>query len=167
VKRLTLFRHAKSSWNDPELPDNERPLTSRGERDAPAMAARLGARGDRPNVVLTSHAVRAAATARAITATLGCPDGTLRVDRRIYLASAERLLELLRAQDDRDAHVLVVGHNPGLTEVANRLLPTFGVDNVPTAGIVAIAVDSERWSSLAPEVCRLLFYDYPKSAGTK
>jgi phosphohistidine phosphatase len=167
VKRLTLFRHAKSSWNDPELPDNERPLTSRGERDAPAMANRLAARGDRPDVILTSHAVRAAATARAIATTLRCPDGTVRVDRRIYLAPEDRLLAVLRAQDDGNAHVLVVGHNPGLTELANRLLPTFGVDNVPTAGIVAIAVDADRWASLAPEVCRLLFYDYPKSAATR
>ena len=165
MKRLTLFRHAKSSWGNPELPDNERPLTSRGERDAPAMAARLGARGDRPDAILTSHAVRAAASARAIAATLRCPDGTLRIDRRLYLASEERLLEVVRAQDDGVAHLVVVGHNPGLTEAANRLVPALGVDNVPTAGIVAIAADTDRWSTLTPAVCRLLYYDYPKSAG--
>jgi phosphohistidine phosphatase len=162
---MTLFRHAKSSWSDPELPDNERPLTSRGERDAPAMAVRLIARGDRPDVILTSHAVRATATARAIATTLRCPDEIVRVDRTIYLASPERLLEVLRGQDDRDTHVLIVGHNPGITDVAKFLLPTFGVDNLPTAGVVAIAVDADRWSSLAPDVCRLLYYDNPKSAG--
>lgn len=162
MKRLTLFRHAKSSWSDPELPDNERPLSSRGERDAPAMAARLSARGERPDVILTSHAMRATATARAIAEVLSCPDHAIRVDRRLYLAPAERLLEVLREQHDGDGHVLVVGHNPGLTDAANRLVPTFGVDNVPTSGVVAITMDAECWPQLAPSVCRLLFYDYPK-----
>src|SRR5690606_4147992 len=125
------------------------------------------AHGLRPDVILTSHALRAAATARVIAATLHCPEGTVRVDRRVYLASDERLLDVIREQDDRDAHGLVVGHNPGLTQAAHRLLPSLGVDNVPTAGIVAMDVDAERWSSLAPDVCRLLFYESPKSAARK
>jgi len=163
VKRLTLFRHAKSSWSDPSLPDNERPLSSRGERDAPAMAARLAARAERPDVILTSHAVRATATARALAAGLGCPDGTIRVDRRLYLASPQTLLVAIREQDDAHRHVLVVGHNPGLTNAANLLLPTFAVDNLPTSAVVAIAVDTERWADLGPTRCRLLYYDYPKN----
>jgi phosphohistidine phosphatase len=164
VKQLTLFRHAKSSWNDPGLPDNERPLSSRGERDAPEMASRLASRGERPDVILTSHAVRATATARAIAAGLGCPDETIHIDRRLYLAAPHALLDLLRRQDDRDRHILVVGHNPGLTEAANLLLPTFAIDNLPTAAVVAIRVDTDRWSDLSPIVCELLYYDYPKRA---
>ena len=167
MKRLTLFRHAKSSWNDPGLPDNERPLSGRGERDAPAMAARLAARGERPDIILTSHAVRAAATARALAAGLGSPGDAIRVDRRLYLASPGALLDVLREQDDGDGHVLVVGHNPGLTDVANRLLPTLAVDNLPTSAVIAIAVDTDRWAELGPTVCRLLYYDYPKSAESK
>jgi len=163
VKRLTLFRHAKSSWNDPRLPDNERPLSSRGERDAPAMTARLAARGERPDLILTSHALRATATARVIAQGLGCPDDIVRIDRRLYLAPPQVLLDVLREQDDADHHVLVVGHNPGLTEAANRLLPTLACDNLPTSAVVAIAVDTDRWAELGPTACRLLYYDYPKN----
>jgi len=167
VKRLTLFRHAKSSWNDPGLPDNERPLSSRGARDAPAMAARLASRGERPGLILTSHAVRAMTTARALATGLGSPGEAIRVDRRLYLAAPRVLLDVLREQDDADLHVLVVGHNPGLTDVANRLLPTLAVDNLPTSAVVAIAVDTYRWSQLGPTVCRLLYYDYPKNAESR
>src|SRR5690606_28419591 len=113
MKRLTLVRHAKSSWADPALPDNERPLSGRGERDAPAMAARLAARGERPDAILTSHARRAAMTARAFAERLGLSEETVRVDRRLYLAPADLILDVLRAQDDRVSHVLAVGHNPG------------------------------------------------------
>lgn len=163
MKRLTLFRHAKSSWNDPGLPDNERPLSSRGERDAPAMTARLAARGERPDLILTSHALRATATARVIAAGLGCADEAVRIERRLYLAPLETLLHVLREQDDADQHVLVVGHNPGLTDTANRLLPTLVCDNLPTSAVVAIAVDVDRWVDLGPTACRLLYYDYPKN----
>ena len=102
------------------------------------------------------------ATARAIASGLRCPDETIRVDRRLYLATPHALLDVLRAQDDGDRHILVVGHNPGLTETANRLLPTFGVDNLPTAAVVAMSVDAGRWSELSPIVCQLLYYDFPK-----
>lgn len=166
MKRLILFRHAKSSWSQPGTPDNERPLSSRGERDAPAMGARLAARGEQPQVILTSHAVRAAATARAVAAALTSAQGLIRVERRLYLASLERLLDVLHEQDDDESRTLLIGHNPGLTELANHLLPTLALDNLPTAGVVAIEVDAARWLDLRPGVCRLLYYDYPKNTNT-
>jgi phosphohistidine phosphatase len=164
VLRLTLLRHAKSSWINPSLPDNERPLSSRGEKDAPMMAARLAARGERPDLILTSHAQRAAATAKAIAAGLGCADEAVRIERRLYLASPDAILDLLRGQDDAHAHVLLVGHNPGMTELANVLLPALGLATLPTAGVVAIEVAASRWSALDPDACRFLYYDHPKSA---
>ncbi len=163
MKRLIVFRHAKSSWSEPGKPDNERPLSSRGERDAPAMGARLAARGERPEVILSSHAGRAKATARAVAAALKSPATLIRIERRLYLASLEQLLDVLREQDDDESRALLVGHNPGLTELVNYLLPTLALDNLPTAGVVAIDVDAEHWSDLRPAVCRLLYYDYPKN----
>src|SRR5690554_3727789 len=162
MKRLTLVRHAKSSWSDPSLPDSERPLSSRGERDAPAMAARLAARGERPDLILTSHARRARMTAQAFAARLELPDDVVRVDRRLYLATADALLDLLRDQDDRLSHVLTVGHNPGISEAASRLVPALSDESLPTSAVVAIAVDSDRWAHLEPSVCRLLYYETPK-----
>jgi len=165
VKRLTLVRHAKSSWADPALPDNERPLSGRGERDAPAMAARLAARGERPDAILTSHARRAAMTARAFAERLGLSEETVRVDRRLYLAPADLILDVLRAQDDRVSHVLAVGHNPGITEAAIRLAPALAVDDLPTCAVVGVAVNADRWSRLEPAVCRLLYYETPRTLG--
>jgi phosphohistidine phosphatase len=162
VRRLTVLRHAKSSWINPSLPDNQRPLSSRGEKDASMMAARLAARGERPDLILTSHAQRAAATAKAVAAHLGCPDGTMRIERRLYLAPPDAILQLVRSQDDAHAHVLLVGHNPGLTELANHLLPAFALGTLPTAGVVAIEVAAPHWSALTPDTCRLLYYDHPK-----
>src|SRR5690606_41200713 len=87
--------------------------------------------------------------------------------RRLYLAPPSVLLDVLREQDDADGHVLVVGHNPGLTEAANRLLPTLACDNLPTSAVVAIAVDTDRWAELGPTACRLLYFDYPKNIDRK
>lgn len=162
MKRLTLVRHAKSSWSDPPLPDNERPLTSRGQRDASTMATRLAARGERPDLILTSHAVRAKHTARALAAGLRLPEEIVRVDRRLYLATAELILEILQSQDDRHTHVLAVGHNPGMTEIANTLVPSLAQADLPTAAVVTIEVQADRWAALAPAACRLLDYDWPK-----
>lgn len=165
MKRLILFRHAKSSWLDPQLPDSERPLSSRGEKDAPLMAARLAAHGERPAVIVSSHAKRALATARYAAAELGCTEDAVRVDRRLYLAPPEAILDVVRGQDDSAASLLIVGHNPGMTDLANRLVPDLALNKLPTAGIVALEVGTQHWAETAPIVCRLRYYDYPKRSG--
>lgn len=163
MKTLTLFRHAKSSWSDPSLPDRERPLSGRGERDVPAMAARMAARGEHPDLILTSHATRALATAQVVAATLGLDASRIAVERRLYLASPDTVLEVLAEQDDRSAHVVVVGHNPGLTELSNRLLPTLDLDNLPTCGVVTLSIDTPAWHAVEGTQRALLYYDFPKN----
>ena len=157
------MRHAKSSWQDGNQPDRERPLSGRGERDAPAMARRLRARGTMPALILTSHAARAASTARIVAAILGCDPAAVRVEPTLYLASADAILTVVAAQNDRLAELLIVGHNPGLTHLANHLLPELALDNLPTAGVVAIGSDAEHWTDLGRAGRRLLHYDYPKN----
>lgn len=165
MKRLTLLRHAKSSWANPRLPDAERPLSGRGERDAPEMAQRLQRRGERPELILTSHALRAIVTARIVAAGLGCPPETIRVIRPLYLAAPDTILDVARSQDEAVADMMIVGHNPGLTDLANRLLPTLALDNLPTAGVIAIDSDAARWVDIETADRRLLYYDYPKNRG--
>ena len=162
-RHLTLFRHAKSSWDNPSLEDHERTLSARGKRDAPKMGARLLAREACPSAILSSTAVRALATARQIAEALAYPLDELRTDRRLYLAGTQQILQLIMEQRDEWAELLVVGHNPGLTDLANRLLPELRLDNLPTAGCVAMEFQARRWSDLERSRATLLYWDYPKN----
>lgn len=161
MKTLTLFRHAKSSWDDPGLVDFDRPLNARGKRDAPVMAQRLKAAGIRPSLIISSPANRAWATAKIVAGEISYPAEFLQRDRDLYHAGASRLLDVIAAQDEGFKNMLVVAHNPGLTTLANDLVP--GVSsNLPTAGFVAVEVESDTWDLRGRQSARLLTYDYPK-----
>ncbi len=164
VKQLILMRHAKSSSNDSSLPDFDRPLAPRGERDAPRMAQRLEARGVRRTLLLTSPAKRARHTARHVAHELG--DGVeQRRDDRLYLATPDVLLAVIADQSDGNSSIMLVGHNPGLTELANAIVADFALDNLPTGGVVAIDLDIASWSEIRGARGRLAYYDFPKNDG--
>jgi phosphohistidine phosphatase len=165
VKRLILLRHAKSSTADGGLPDEERPLSDRGERDAPRMGARLHERGIHPNLVVSSPALRAKRTARLVAGTLDYPADEIRLDPALYLAAPEEILTVVAAQPDTIDCLLVVGHNPGLTELTNVLVPGLDLKNLPTAGTVVVDCAIERWADVRTARPRLRYYDYPKSPG--
>jgi len=162
MKRLTLLRHAKSSWDDHGLPDHDRPLAVRGLRDAPTMGKRLAAQGIAPDLLLTSTALRARMTADLVAASLGLAP-PIRTEARIYLASPGELLAIIAAQSEAVSELLLVGHNPGLTQLANMLLPDLKLANLPTAGAVSVEYDGEAWSDLDAGGFRLRCYDYPKN----
>jgi phosphohistidine phosphatase len=166
MKTLVLFRYAKSSWEDENLDDHDRPLAPRGRRDAPVMGKRLARRGLEPDLLLTSTAARARETADYLAAALGLAQSQIRVERRIYLASPGELLKVIGALDDDLGIVLLVGHNPGLTELANRLLPSLDLDNLPTAGVVAVECDIARWKDIDSATLALDFHDSPKQGTT-
>jgi phosphohistidine phosphatase len=161
VKRLTLIRHAKSSWRDASLEDFDRPLSSRGRRDAPRMAERLAAAKPAPEQMLASPALRAADTARAMAAALGRPETWIRWMRSLYMGSPGRLLSAVQELDDAVEHAALVGHNPGLSELV-ELLTDAGIDDVPTCGIVTIELDVEHWRDAAPGRGRVVAFDHPK-----
>ena len=165
MRRLTLFRHAKSSWGNPGLADRDRPLSERGERDAPKMGARLLARKARPSLIITSPATRAQATARLIAEPLAYPLEFLQAEPQLYLAAPEEILGLIQHQQDNFADLFIVGHNPGLTDLTNRLLPDLGLDNLPTAGAVAMEFATRKWSEVGQSTTKVsfLYYDYPKN----
>jgi phosphohistidine phosphatase len=163
VKQLILLRHAKSSWTEPELADHERPLSGRGERDAPLIGGRLRARQAQPSLIITSDAKRAVRTARIIASILEYPRESLRIESALYLAPPAIVLDVVGAQDQSHASLMIVGHNPGLTELANRLLPDLNLDNLPTAGVLAIDFDTQHWSELAGARATVAYYDYPKN----
>ena len=161
MKILTLLRHAKSSWKDAGLQDSERPLNSRGQRDAPVMAQRINEAGIRPSLILSSPAVRAWTTAKAIAHEINYPAEFLQQENRLYLASVRNLLKVIGEQDIAFNNLMVVGHNPGLTDFANYLMHEL-TDNIPTCGFVSFEIDREDWNLDSDAKIKLMVYDYPK-----
>jgi phosphohistidine phosphatase len=162
MKTLTLLRHAKSSWDDERLDDHDRPLADRGHRDARRMGKRLARRKFHPELLLTSTALRARETSDYLAAALELAESRSRIERGIYLASPDELLRVVAGLDDALESVLLIGHNPGLTQLANLLLPSLRLDNLPTAGVIAIDCAVDRWREMDGAGCTLRFYDSPK-----
>ncbi len=163
MKRLTLVRHAKSDWGDPDLADFDRPLNGRGRRNAPEMAARLAEAGLRPTLMLTSPALRALATARAFAKALDYPASRIRQADEAYLATPGTLLELVRTLGGRARHVMLFGHNPGISGFAALLSGDDSLGEVPTTAVVSLEVDLHAWRDLEPGAARRALYDFPKS----
>ncbi|MDH3364079.1 MAG: histidine phosphatase family protein [Gammaproteobacteria bacterium] len=161
MKTLTLVRHAKSSWKDTRLSDRERPLNKRGKRDAPVMGNRMIEHGIRPSLIISSPARRAWSTAKIIAAQISYPIEFLQRENGLYLASRDEILDIIVAQDNRFNNLMIVGHNPGLTDFANFLSPGL-TNNLPTAGVVSVQIDQDDWNLYERPGTDLLVYDYPK-----
>ncbi|MEL7310423.1 MAG: histidine phosphatase family protein [Pseudomonadota bacterium] len=163
AKTLTLLRHAKSSWDNPELPDHDRPLNARGERDAPEMGRRLRERGIRPSGLVTSSAMRTRHTARHVAQSLGFPIEFIQVEKALYHARPEQILKVLAEQDPQFHHLLLVGHNPGISELAERLSDGL-VTNMPTAAMLTVSAELTAWDELRFVATSVVGYDFPKNA---
>ena len=161
-KRITLLRHAKSSWKDASLADRDRPLNQRGSKAAPDMGKRLAGLGARPSLLLTSPAKRARETARLIARELNYPLEFIQSETELYLASPAAILQVIARQDTGFNDVMLCGHNPGITELANRLGDR-NINNVPTCGAVGIELDINEWVEIVAADGRTVFFDYPKS----
>lgn len=164
MKRLSLNRHAKSSWKDESLRDFDRPLSQRGKRDAPDMGARLSAAGFLPDLIVTSPANRALTTAHTIAAKIGYAEKKIRTDNRIYLAEPEDLVAVIRETPDTVSHLALFGHNPGFTELANEISDA-RIDNIPTCGVFIADFEIAHWRDFPGKGGRLWHFDYPKSRG--
>ena len=163
MKTLTIVRHAKSSWKDSSLKDRDRPLNKRGRRDAPEMGHRIAAAGIRPSLIISSPAKRAWTTARIIAAEIGYPIEFLQREDDLYLASVSRVLDVLVAQDEKFNNIMLFGHNPGLTDFVNYLVPGT-TNNLPTCGVVSVSFDQGDWSLYERPDVTLELYDYPKKS---
>lgn len=137
--RLGLVRHAKSDWGDPMLDDHDRPLNERGLQDAPVMAARLAESGFRPEVILSSTALRAKMTAKSFAAAWGVG---VRLDERLYGAPADVLLST--ASESGARTLLVVAHDPGMSLLAGRLSDG-EIVHMPTCAVATFTWDVDDW----------------------
>lgn len=161
VKTLYIVRHAKSSWEDPLLDDFSRPLNDRGKRDAPRMGKRLKEKRIHPDLMLTSPARRALATCKRIAEVLDYKEDKIKIDRDLYHADPDKILQVIKSLKDKHDSVMIFGHNPGLTTFVNNI-GKLSIDNVPTCGVAAFELPVTSWSEVAFEKGVLLFYDYPK-----
>ena len=151
MKRLTLLRHAKSSWDDPVARDFDRPLNAKGQRAGRTVGEAMRQLGLSFDAVVASPAARVAETLEEVAQGFGEPL-TPRFDERIYLASLDALLEVVHATDDRVHSLLLVGHSPGLERLAlhlagvkDRALRKSVEKKYPTGALIELSLPVDRW----------------------
>ena len=162
MKTLYLVRHAKSSWDHANLSDHDRPLNQRGERDAPRMGKRLHKRGDTPEVIISSSAVRAQTTASILATAIGYSTSDISIDERLYGAEPEDVLSIIGDLDDGIHCAMLVGHNPTFTVLINAL-GRCDFDNVPTCGMAVLTFPIDSWKNIATVQGQLVDFDLPKN----
>ena len=168
MRRLLLLRHAKSSWSQPGASDHDRPLNRRGQEAAPRIGAYLARHTLMPDRVLCSTARRARETWELVAAEApGAPPATF--TDRLYDASSRALVDVFRNAEPDAKSLLVVGHNPGLQEVATQLIASGDLEDrerlrekLPTGGLVVIDFAIADWSKLHPRSGRLERFVVPR-----
>tara|TARA_R110002049_G_scaffold242831_2_gene416634 strand:- start:94 stop:636 length:543 start_codon:yes stop_codon:yes gene_type:complete len=162
MKKLTLLRHAKSSWDDPVDRDFDRPLNTKGKRAAAVMGSFIKRKGLRFDQILASPAVRVIETLENVEEASGLVmEPTW--DRKIYLASSATLLDVLRGAEAEADHVLMVGHNPGLEDLIFDLVPDDGTSparqevetKYPTATLAEMTLTIDSWDQITENCAKL------------
>jgi phosphohistidine phosphatase len=163
TRRLTLMRHGKAQSVDACAEDFERALTRRGCIEAQEMAARIVRRDLIPDLILVSPAERAWATAEIIAGACDLDDWQVQGARELYLATPEATWRLLARCDAHLSHIMICGHNPGLSQVASRLGPKPQARELPTAGIASAVWRNAQWQTLQPETAISCELDDPET----
>ncbi len=145
MKQILLLRHAKSSWDDAELDDLDRPLNERGKKQGPAVGLWLRENGWTPELILASHALRAQQTAYAVAQACGYT-GPVLTRPALYRTDARAYREVARALLDRYRRVLLIGHNPEIEEFLATLIPA--PPPLKTATLAVIALPIAHWKEL-------------------
>ena len=161
MKYLFLTRNAKSSWSNPGLADIDRPLNERGKKAAPFMGKLIMDKGEKPELLISSPAYRAFSTAKAFGEAMGLVENDIIINRTIYGAGAQQLLELVQNQDDLNKSIMLFGHNPTFTSFVN-FLTSSNIMNVVTCGVVRIDFECSSWTDIDFGSGRLAYYEYPK-----
>ena len=160
MKKLYLIRHAKSSWKNLNLDDFDRPLSKRGKGDAPFMGKLLKKKNALPDLILSSPAKRAKATAKMIAKEIGYGIEQIEFNSNIYGVYDTQLSAILNSVENKNDTVFFIGHNPGFNALASYFLDF--KDNIPTCGIVEIDFDTNSWQEISPDNAKLISFEYPK-----
>jgi phosphohistidine phosphatase len=163
MKTLILVRHAKSSWDDVNLPDFERPLNKRGKEDAKKMAERLYKKIKKLDAIISSPAKRAKKTAESFAEIFKINEEDILFNPSLYHAAGSDFFEVIGEFSNKLNTVAVFSHNPGITYFSNELITDINIDNIPTTGIFAVKMDIKKWSEFKESERQFLFFDYPKN----
>lgn len=162
MRTLFLIRHAKSSWGNPGLRDHDRPLNERGLHDAPKMAQLLVSQGVKPDLLVSSSAKRALTTALFFAEAFKIEPGAVQREPNIYEAFPQEILRIISELPDDARTVLLFGHNPTFTEVANQFYENDFIENVPTCGIVKISSSAASWKEFYEGNAKIAACYFPK-----
>ncbi len=161
MKKLILVRHAKSSWDNPDLTDFERVLNKRGIRDAQFMSELLQKILPVPDLFISSSAIRAVSTAKYFADTYDVDFENIVIDNGVYDRGSKYIINKLKKTDNTVNSIILFGHNPDITSLASYFSGQY-FDNIPTCSFVGIEFPFNTWENIEEENGRLIFYEYPK-----
>lgn len=166
MKTIFIVRHAKSSWNTIDLPDEQRPLLEKGKKRTKKVIDYLQENDIKVDYIISSHAVRAFETAKIFAHALKYPAENIKIDSQVYYADGEAILNQFYDLPDRFDSVMIVGHNPTLTDFVNRFLES-PVENLPTSGIVSFSFETDHWDKVPVAARKTNFILFPKEMPEK
>ncbi len=155
------MRHAKSTWEFPELRDEERPLIEKGVKRTQKIINFLTKKNIKPDVILSSHAVRAHETAKIIAEGLAYPVKDIVIEEKVYESTLDNLFDVVNGTPDTKHTMVMVGHNPTITNFANYFLTEY-VDYLPTSGVVCVEFETDKWNEIVNAKRHTRFVIYPK-----
>ena len=167
MKLVTIVRHAHAEKHDGDVEDFERRLDKRGRREAESMAELAHSLGMRADHLLSSPAVRAISTAKEFARSLSFPLPKIRHDDRIYLAERATLVTILKATPAAYRHVLLFGHNPGLSRLAAWLSGDATIGELPTGAMCTLKAPIDSWEAIGAGAFELLRLRWPEDGGAK
>ncbi len=162
MKHIYILRHAKSSWKNLRLTDHERPLNPRGRRDAPAMAAHLKNLNIEISAIYSSTSQRTRETIVPFIESQGLPLDKIHYEKDLYHGMPQDYEYIIQNLESTQDHIMVVGHNPGITTIADRCSKAY-IDNVPTCGFLILQTEINDWQSFSFYNCTLVNMIIPKS----
>lgn len=162
MKRLTLIRHGNADWKNAGVADFDRPLNKRGTGEAEAIGKLLLEQELVPDLLLASSARRTQQTSEIVARKLELAARRVKLTENLYLAQCEDILAFVRATSPRVQHLAIVGHNPGISELAKFLAPKdASINELTTGAACTLTFDARSWTSLAPPAVRAVQYEPP------
>ena len=163
MKEVILLRHAKSDWATEFLKDIDRPLNERGYNDAYTLSQWFAKNVKHPDKLIISTATRAFSTAMIFARAIDLPLNKIELEPRIYESPANRLLTIISERNENENRMMMVGHNPGFSDLCQLISGGTGFDDIPTCALVHLSLDIHKWSEVKAGCGKVLVYQFPKN----